>query len=170
MSADELPVTFDIVHATRYAYTESVSISHHVARLSPRALAHQACLDHELDVDPAPAVLSTHTDYFGNDTTFFAMQRAHRGLTVTARSRVRVAPRSAPAPADTPPWESAADRSALPFDALEALYDGTSLRVAPEFLEYARRRSRPGVRCSRPSPISPRACTATSPSIPRRRR
>ena len=106
VSADELPVTFDIVHATRYAYTESVSVSHHVARLSPRALPHQACLDHELDVDPAPAVLSTHTDYFGNDTTFFAMQRAHRGLTVTARSRVRVAPRSAPAPADTPPWET----------------------------------------------------------------
>jgi transglutaminase-like putative cysteine protease len=138
VSADELPVTFDIVHATRYAYTESVSVSHHVARLSPRALTHQACLDHELDVDPEPAVLSTHTDYFGNDTTFFAMQRAHRGLTVTARSRVQVAPRSAPAPADTPPWESAGDRSALPLDALEALYDATSLPVAAEFMEYAR--------------------------------
>ena len=171
VSADELPVTFDIVHATRYAYTESVSVSHHVARLSPRALTHQACLDHELDVDPEPAVLSTHTDYFGNDTTFFAMQRAHRGLTVTARSRVQVAPRSAPAPADTPPWESAADRSALPLDALEALYDATSLRVA---------RRVPGVR----APVVPGRASAargrrrshhararaTSPLIPRRRR
>ena len=138
MSADALPVTFDIVHASRYAYTESVSVSHHVARLSPRTLAHQECLTHVLDVEPGPAVSSTHTDYFGNDTTFFAMQGAHRGLTVTTRSRVQVAPRSAPAPSDTPPWESAGDQSALPFDAIEALYDATSQRVASEFVEYAR--------------------------------
>lgn len=107
MSADTLPVTFDIVHATRYAYTEPVSVSHHVARLSPRALTHQVRLQHALDVDPGPAVLSSHSDYFGNHTTFFAMQGAHRGLTVTARSRVHVAPRSAPAPSHTPPWEDA---------------------------------------------------------------
>jgi transglutaminase-like putative cysteine protease len=113
-------------------------VSHHVARLSPRALTHQACLQHALDVDPGPAVLSSHTDYFGNDTTFFAMQGAHRGLTVTARSRVHVTPRSAPASSDTPPWDRAGDRSALPFDAIEALYDATSLRVAPEFVDYAR--------------------------------
>jgi len=138
VSADALPVTFDIVHASRYAYTESVSVSHHVARLSPRTLAHQECLTHVLDVEPGPAVSSTHTDYFGNDTTFFAMQGAHRGLTVTTRSRVQVAPRSAPAPSDTPPWESAGDQSALPFDAIEALYDATSQRVASEFVEYAR--------------------------------
>ena len=30
------PVTYDVVHATRYAYTESVSVSHHLARLTPR--------------------------------------------------------------------------------------------------------------------------------------
>ena len=138
MSADARPVTFDIVHATRYAYTESVSVSHHVARLSPRALLHQSCVQHALDVEPGPAVLSTHTDYFGNDTAFFAMQGAHRRLTVTARSRVQVAPRMPPASSDTPPWESAGDRSALPFDAIEALFDATSLRVAPEFVEYAR--------------------------------
>ncbi len=138
MSADAVPVTYDIVHATRYAYTESVSVSHHVARLSPRTLTHQTCLHHALDVDPGPAVLSTHIDYFGNDTTFFAMQGTHRGLVVTARSRVQVAPRSAPAPSDTPPWESASDRSVLSFDAVEALYDSTSLRAEPEFVAYAR--------------------------------
>lgn len=138
MSADVHPVTFDIVHATRYAYTESVSVSHHVARLSPRVLTHQSCLHHAVDVVPGPAVLSTHTDYFGNDTTFFAMQGAHRGLAVTARSRVQVAPRLAPAPSDTPPWEQAGDRSTLPFDAIEALYDATSLQVAPELVDYAK--------------------------------
>lgn len=144
MSADVLPVTYDVVHATRYAYTESVSVSHHIARLSPRALNHQASLQHTLEIDPAPAVQSTHTDYFGNDATFFAMQGAHRGLTVTARTRVRVAPRTSPAPADTRAWESAGDRATLPFDAIEALFDSSSLHGTPEFVAYARPSFSPG--------------------------
>jgi transglutaminase-like putative cysteine protease len=131
-------VTYEVVHATRYSYTESVSVSHHVARLSPRVLEHQSRLTHSLDVDPAPAVLSTHTDYFGNDTSFFAMQGAHRGLTITARSRVRVAPKRLPQAASTPPWESLHDRAAIPFDALDALFDSTSRPVAPDFEAYAR--------------------------------
>ena len=32
--------------------------------------------------------MTTHTDYFGNAVTFFAMQGAHKRLTVRARSRV----------------------------------------------------------------------------------
>jgi transglutaminase-like putative cysteine protease len=138
VSADVFPVTYEVVHATCYSYTEPVSVSHHVARLSPRALTHQVCLHHALDVDPAPAVLSTHADYFGNDTTFFAMQGAHRGLTVTARSRVQVAPRTAPALTDTPPWERAGDGAVLPFDAIEALFDSSSPQAAPEVVAYAR--------------------------------
>lgn len=144
MSAEISPVTYDVVHATRYAYTESVSVSHHVARLSPRGLNHQECLEHALDVDPAPAVRSSHTDYFGNATTFFAMQGAHRGLTVTARSRVRVSPRIAPEPADTPPWEAASDRASLPFDAIEAQFDSAALQDAPDFVAYARLSFAPG--------------------------
>jgi transglutaminase-like putative cysteine protease len=138
------PVTYDLVHATRYAYTESVSVSHHVARLSPRALNHQECLEHALAVDPAPAVRSSHTDYFGNPTTFFAMQGAHRRLTVTARSRVRVSPRTAPEPAETPPWEAASDRALLPFDAIEAQFDSAALQDAPDFVAYARLSFAPG--------------------------
>jgi transglutaminase-like putative cysteine protease len=130
-------VTYDVVHVTRYSYTESVSVSHHLARLSPRALAHQAPLQHTLDVEPAAAVLSTHADYFGNEATFFAMQGAHRGLTVTSRSRVRVRHRVPPAAA-IPPWEEAGDQSSLPLEAIEALFDSASLRAAPEFVAYAR--------------------------------
>lgn len=138
VSADLSSVTYDLVHVTRYSYTESVSVSHHLARLSPRALAHQARLQYSLDVEPAAAVSSTHTDYFGNEATFFAMQGAHRGLTVTSRSRVRVMPRVLPDPSATPPWEHAGDRSMLPLDAIEAMFDSTSLRAAPEFVAYAR--------------------------------
>ena len=138
MSADVSSVTYDVVHVTRYSYTESVSVSHHLARLSPRTLAHQARLQYSLDVEPAAAVSSTHSDYFGNEATFFAMQGAHRGLTVTSRSRVRVMPRVPPDASATPPWEHAGDRSVLPLDAIEAMFDSTSLRAAPEFVAYAR--------------------------------
>ena len=138
MSADVSSVTYDVVHVTRYSYTESVSVSHHLARLSPRTLAHQARLEYSLDVEPAAAVSSTHSDYFGNEATFFAMQGAHRGLTVTSRSRVRVMPRVPPDASATPPWEHAGDRSVLPLDAIEAMFDSTSLRAAPEFVAYAR--------------------------------
>jgi transglutaminase-like putative cysteine protease len=138
VSADVQSVTYDVVHVTRYAYTELVSVSHHLARLTPRTVAHQTRLRHEIEVEPAAAARSTHTDYFGNDATFFAMQGAHRGLTITSRSRVRVAARAAPETSRTPPWEHAGDRPRLPLEVLEALFDSGSLRSAPEFHAYAR--------------------------------
>jgi transglutaminase-like putative cysteine protease len=137
VSADVHPVTYDVEHVTRYAYTESVSISHHLARLTPRTAVHQLRLRHDIEVEPAAAARSTHTDYFGNDATFFAMQGAHRGLTVTSRSRVRVTARIVPEAASTPSWEDA-DRSGLQLEALEALFDPAWLRFSPEFLAYAR--------------------------------
>jgi transglutaminase-like putative cysteine protease len=97
VSADVQPIAYDVAHVTRYAYTELVSVSHHLARLTPRTFAHQSRLRHAIEVEPAAAVQSTHTDYFGNEATFFAMQGAHRGLTVTSRSRVRVTARAVPA-------------------------------------------------------------------------
>src|SRR5438128_2599499 len=100
-------VSYQIVHTTRYAYTDPVSISHHMARLSPRALPYQTCHEHVLEIDPEPAVTVTHNDYFGNATTFFAMQGRHKELRVTARSRVTVTPRPLLVPPDPLPWESA---------------------------------------------------------------
>ena len=138
VSVDAGAVTYEVAHQTRFSYTESVSVSHHLARLTPRTLAHQLRLDHALDVEPAAAVLASHTDYFGNDATFFAMQGAHRGLTVISRSRVRVMPRPAPVAGETPPWEDASERACLPLEAEEALFDSASLRAAPEFTAYAR--------------------------------
>ena len=55
-----------------------------------------------------------------------AASRSRR--TSFACDRRRIAARRSSA---TRSWESAGDRSALPFDALEALYDATSQRVAP---------------------------------------
>ena len=111
-------MNFAIVHTTEYNYNEPVSVSHHVARLSPRAVAHQDCVRHELQIEPTPSAQATHVDYFGNTMTFFAMQGAHNRLTVRARSTVAVRATPRPNPLDTPPWDAAPDPPALPLDAI----------------------------------------------------
>jgi transglutaminase-like putative cysteine protease len=135
VSADSQPVTFEVVHTTEYAYSDKVSVSHHLARLSPRGLPHQTCLQHVLEFDPEPAVQASHTDYFGNPTTFFAMQGAHTQLTVRARSTVRVETRPLPDFAETLAWDAIASDASLPLDALEAI--SGPFRIRPEFRAYA---------------------------------
>src|SRR5262245_47766927 len=112
---------YEVTHTTEYDYTESVAVAHHVARLTPRPLPHQECLRHELAIEPQPAVRSVYQDYFGNPVTFFAVEGVHKRLVIRARSTVDVGRAELPDPSATPPWENVADRSALPFEALEFL-------------------------------------------------
>jgi transglutaminase-like putative cysteine protease len=119
-------------------------VSHHVARLSPRALPHQECLGHQLEIEPPPAAMKSHVDYFGNVTTFFVMEGAHRGMTVRARSTVALTPKDVPAPSGTPPWEAGRDHDALPLDAIECLFDSASIHASDELSAYARPSFPPG--------------------------
>ena len=138
VSVEPSPVTYEVAHTTRYEYSQPVSVSHHLARLRPRVLPHQACLHHELRVEPTPAVTRTHVDYFGNAVTFFIIEAAHRNLAVHARSTVVVTPKPVPDPRDTPPWEAARDHDVLPLDALECLFDSTSIQASDDLAGYAR--------------------------------
>jgi transglutaminase-like putative cysteine protease len=138
------PVLYDVVHTTAYDYSESVAVSHHVARLSPRGLPNQQPLHHDLQIEPPPAVMTTHTDYFGNAVTYFAMQGSHKRLTVRARSRVALQPTTVPSPLATPPWETVADRAALPLEAVEFLFDSGLIRPGADVVAYARASFRAG--------------------------
>ena len=137
-SVEISPVTYDVQHTTRYEYSDSVSVSHHIARLRPRGLAHQDCLEHTLELDPAPAAMSTHEDYFGNVMTLFMMGVAHTVLTVRARSRVAMRAAVTPDVAGTPPWETARDHDLLPLDAIDCLFDSPSIQASEELAGYAR--------------------------------
>ena len=143
VSADP-PVQYEVVHTTEYDYSEAVAVSHHLARLNPRVLPNQQRLHHELQIDPAPAVMTSHTDYFGNSVTFFAMQGAHKRLTVRARSRVALQASAVPTPSKTPPWESVADRASLPLEALELVFDSAAIPASAELTAYARAAFTPG--------------------------
>ena len=140
-------MNFEIAHTTDYTYGAPVSVSHHVARLSPRTLPRQDCVQHELQIDPVPAAKATHVDYFGNRVTFFAMQGAHHRLTVHARSTVAVRAATPVSPSDTPPWDAALDPSSLPLDAIEYLFDSTlprSTAAGADLAGYARPSFAPG--------------------------
>src|ERR1700704_1037484 len=97
---------YKVTHTTTYDYTNSVSLSHHLMRLTPRELPHQRCLRNEVLIDPQPAVSEQHLDYFGNAVKFVTIEGAHETLTVKSASDVSVVSPRVSAPAETPAWES----------------------------------------------------------------
>jgi transglutaminase-like putative cysteine protease len=130
-------VTYEVVHATTYDYNGPVSVSHHVARLVPRTLPRQVCTRHELVVEPVPEATAEHVDYFGNRMTFFAMQSAHKRLAVRARSVVELTPAAVPDRSIGSPWERAADRTAMPLEALEFAFVHAPVRLRATLTAYA---------------------------------
>ena len=80
------PVRYRVRHATAYDYGEEVPISHHLLHLTARPHPRQRVRRSVLTVEPAPAVRSDRTDYFGNTVTYVAVQEPHRTFTVTAES------------------------------------------------------------------------------------
>jgi transglutaminase-like putative cysteine protease len=128
---------YDITHVTEVEYEERVSVSHHLARLTPRRADRQSPLAHTWAFDPAPAVLREHHDIFGNPVAFFAMQGPHRRLSVTSRAAVDVAA-PAPLPARAPAWETVRDGdNALPIDVFDFVVDSPLVAAGPAYATYA---------------------------------
>ncbi len=133
---------YEISHDTTYDYVGSVAISHHLVRLAPRRLPHQHVLAHELSVQPLPAVMSEHTDYFGNRTQFLTVEGAHARLVIRSKAGVAVGPVFVPDPTETAPWESVrlrcqADHAGPGLEAHEFTYGSPLAPVQGDFAEYA---------------------------------
>ncbi len=96
---------YHIVHRTLYTYERPVTVSHHRARLGPRALPHQSCPWHEIDIQPEPVVRVPRVDAYGNQSVYFEQAAPHTQLEVVARSYVEVEAPPAPDPASAPRWE-----------------------------------------------------------------
>lgn len=133
---------YEITHTTAYDYLGSVSVSHHLLRLAPRQTSRQRCLDHSLEIDPDPAVITAHSDYFGNTAHFITVEKSHQSLSVTSRSRVVASPAFIPESSESPTWESVrarcrADRSGHALEAHEFTYASPLIPVAPEYARYA---------------------------------
>jgi len=133
---------YEISHTTRYDYAGSVSLSHHLLRLTPRRTSRQNPVTHEIEIHPAPTTITAHGDYFGNTARFLAVEQPHHRLTITARSRIEVRPAYIPDPAETPSWEAVrartrADRSGVALDAHEFTYSSALVPLRADFADYA---------------------------------
>jgi len=134
---------YRILHRTTYVYSEAVTISHHAARLKPRALRLQECEAFSLSFRPLPAVQKRRLDFFGNEIQFFSVQEIHSDLDITAQSRVTVFPRPAVRLGDSPPWETVAALFREPVlpehvSPYQFAFDSHLVQATPELADYAR--------------------------------
>jgi transglutaminase-like putative cysteine protease len=132
---------YEITHTSTYEYAGSVSVSHHLLRLTPRHYSKQSCRSHELTVDPTAATISLHSDYFGNPTHFISVERPHQKLVITSRSRVAVSPAFVPEPSETPAWETVRarcrdDHSGRSLEAHEFTYASPLVPIDGAFADY----------------------------------
>jgi transglutaminase-like putative cysteine protease len=140
---------FEITHTTTYDYRAPVTVSHHLMRLTPRALSRQRLLEHSIEVNPKPAATNLRVDYFGNDVTFATIEQTHRQLSVSSRSRVAVSPAFIPESSETPAWETVrgmcrVDRTTSVLEASEFTFASPQVPLDPSFATYAAPSFQPG--------------------------
>jgi transglutaminase-like putative cysteine protease len=97
-------------HETRYCYSPAVENAHHVVHLQPVSSTAQTVLSHQLRIYPAPDHQRETPDVYGNQRTFFSLQRSHRKLNVSAHSVVQTHSAAASNPPPDSPWEHARER------------------------------------------------------------
>ena len=136
-------MNYHITHRTLYEYAAPVSVSHHVARLEPRATATQSRESFSLQIFPEPALRRARTDYFGNQLCFFAIQEIHSKLEIITSSRVTVSPKNPAQNESAAPWETVAEMFRDPVspevvDAYQFVFDSPQVRAAEELADYAR--------------------------------
>jgi transglutaminase-like putative cysteine protease len=129
---------YRVRHETTYEYSDPVSVSHHVLRLTPRDLPGQLRKSIRISIHPVPQVhCTTHQDYFGNAVTSFSLQEPHERLTVEASSQLEVHESAPPVFADSPPWESVRGKLESDLDAYQFAFDSRRISASAELAEYA---------------------------------
>jgi transglutaminase-like putative cysteine protease len=91
-------VIYRIRHLTRYEYANEFASCHNQVHLRPRDLPHQRCLEHRVDVRPAPHTLTTHLDSFGNQVSSFELYTPNDVLEVESHARVELRHQPEPPP------------------------------------------------------------------------
>lgn len=135
-------MNYRITHRTLYEYAAPVSVSQHVARLTPRVMALQQFEEFSLTIAPAPALRKTQRDYFGNELCFFSVQELHQRLEIVTRSLVAVKSPAGIADGDSPKWEDVAQMFRDPVspavvEPYEFVFDSPQVRASSPLADYA---------------------------------
>lgn len=84
---------FRVRHITHYKYAQRVTRCYNLANVVPRNTERQRCLKNHVAVSPLPASAHKRTDYFGNKTYHFEIQKPHTELIITADSEIQISDR-----------------------------------------------------------------------------
>ena len=133
---------YQVIHETRYRYSQPVTLCHNEAHLRPRTWGRQRCVDSRLRIEPAPAIVHERADFFGNSVTYFAVQEPHDALVVTATSRIELEATPPPDLAASVPWDTVAmrlpqDLSSPVIEARQFVLDSPMVTTSPELAAFA---------------------------------
>jgi transglutaminase-like putative cysteine protease len=130
-----------VTHETVYNYTPAVETAQHMAFLTPLHRHTQQLVQHQLQVQPAPAQIHSTQDVFGNTRSFFSLQVPHTQLRVVANSEVIT--QASHLPTSTIGWEQTRElfryQAHASFDgAIEFVFSSPMATRHAEFAAYAR--------------------------------
>lgn len=156
---------YRITHSTLYQYSQPVGLCQNEARLQPRNFWRQHCHTSYFEIIPEPIDFEERLDFFGNRVVYFAVQKPHTKLNVTAISEVTIFPRQnvlelfnqiaweqvrnilqgtplqgqsqSQSQQGQVQWQNQ-DSAQEVFDAKQYLLDSPMISVTPELAEYAR--------------------------------
>jgi transglutaminase-like putative cysteine protease len=140
---------YDVRQETTYHYASSVAYARHVLRLGLIDRPDQRVQAAVLDVSPNPVERREGLDFFGNRTTWVALDQPHDRLTVRVSARVVVDRTAALDPAATPAWEDVR-AAAFASNDLSAqspahfLFPSRQVSLDPEIRDYAALSFAPG--------------------------
>lgn len=130
---------YRISHRTAYVYGAPVIQSNHLLHLSPRAIANQRILSHELIIDPALTSRHDRTDYFGNPTTLISLEEEHTELSVHSLSEIEVRQAAQPPFEATTPWQDfPSGCQVLPTEVVQFTCPSRYAKASTLLYEFAR--------------------------------
>ena len=133
---------YDVKHVTRYTYATTVELTTGVMRLTPLSGNGQVLERICLSTDPPCLPSTERLDAFGNKVNSLRIEKPHRTLSITARSRVQV--NRPPLAKSSSSWESVASEAvtvaSLSADCPAiALYPSRRVSLFDEATRYARK-------------------------------
>jgi transglutaminase-like putative cysteine protease len=135
---------YRVRHETTYEYSDPVSVSHHILRLTPRNMPGQKRRSSRINILPAThSNFTVHRDYFGNSVTTFSLQEPHEQLTVEAISELEVQASPNPDFAQSPAWEKVRESVCTDYtpeglEACQFTFDSRRAGAKPDLGDYAR--------------------------------
>ncbi|MEP7044637.1 MAG: transglutaminase family protein [Dokdonella sp.] len=140
-------IRYEVTHATRYRYEDSVSRSQQLLHLTPRVHPRQQCLDHAIEIEPTPARRFDRSDSFGNPVSVLEFDRPHRALAITSKMLIEVSPQPLLDLLSSPRWSDVVDGfgyraarvlDAATLDASRYRFESPFVRIKSPFADYAR--------------------------------